>query len=119
MRAATGGLIERLLGRMKRFAKVAGEMVSLEVVERIAEAASPKSHHGAVIRPDPVRGEMIVLCTQDPNLKRDQLLAAAHALGAPDLAIPRRIVVVDHIPLLGTGKKDYPKLSLMVEAQIN
>ncbi|MGJ5818794.1 AMP-binding protein [Paludibaculum fermentans] len=108
----------QLKGRVKRFAKVAGEMISLEVVEKIAEAASPKHIHGAVNRPDPGRGEMIVLCTQDKDLKRDQLQAAARELGAPELAIPRRIVYVDKIPLLGTGKKDYPKLSQLVEAQL-
>lgn len=105
----------RLLGRVKRFAKVAGEMISLEVVERIAETASPASQHGAVSRPDPARGEMIVLVTQDRNLKRDQLQQAARSLGAPELAIPRRIVFVEKLPLLGTGKKDYPQLSSLVE----
>ncbi|MGC4049424.1 MAG: AMP-binding protein [Paludibaculum sp.] len=108
----------QLKGRVKRFAKVAGEMISLEVVEKIAETASPKHIHGAVNRPDPGRGEMIVLCTQDKDLKRDQLQAAARELGAPELAIPRRIVYIDKIPLLGTGKKDYPKLSQLVEAQL-
>jgi acyl-[acyl-carrier-protein]-phospholipid O-acyltransferase/long-chain-fatty-acid--[acyl-carrier-protein] ligase len=105
----------QLRGRVKRFAKVAGEMVSLEVVEKIAETASPKADHGAVIRPDAARGEMIVLATQDRNLKRDQLQQAARVLGAPELAIPRRIVHVEKLPLLGTGKKDYPKLTKIVE----
>jgi acyl-[acyl-carrier-protein]-phospholipid O-acyltransferase/long-chain-fatty-acid--[acyl-carrier-protein] ligase len=105
----------QLRGRVKRFAKVAGEMVSLEVVEKIAEAASPKADHGAVIRPDAARGEMIVLATQDRNLKREQLQQAARALGAPELAIPRRIVYVEKLPLLGTGKKDYPHLARIVE----
>ncbi len=105
----------KLLGRVKRFAKVAGEMISLEVVERIAETASPTSVHGAVSRPDPARGEMIVLATQDRNLKREHLQQAARSLGAPELAIPRRIVFVDKLPLLGTGKKDYPHLAQIVE----
>jgi acyl-[acyl-carrier-protein]-phospholipid O-acyltransferase/long-chain-fatty-acid--[acyl-carrier-protein] ligase len=107
-----------LLGRVKRFAKVAGEMISLEVVENIADAASPKSRHGAVARPDAGRGEMIVLATEDRNLKRDQLQQVAREMGAPDLAIPRRVVYVDKIPLFATGKKDYPKLTQMVEAQL-
>ncbi|MBI5083808.1 MAG: AMP-binding protein [Acidobacteria bacterium] len=108
----------RLLGRVKRFAKVAGEMVSLEVVENIAEAASPRSAHGAIVRPDANRGEMIVLCTQDKNLRRDQLQLAGRQMGAPDLAIPRRIFYIDKIPMLGTGKKDYPALSRWVEEEL-
>jgi acyl-[acyl-carrier-protein]-phospholipid O-acyltransferase/long-chain-fatty-acid--[acyl-carrier-protein] ligase len=104
----------RLLGRMKRFAKIAGEMVSLEVVERIAETASPAAVHAAVIRPDPGRGEMVVLCTQDPNLKRDALQHAARAMGVGEFSVPRRVVYVEKIPLLGTGKKDYPAMTRMV-----
>lgn len=107
-----------LLGRLKRFAKVAGEMVSLEVVERIAETASPKAPHGSVVLKDPSRGEMIVLSTQDANLKRDQLQQAARKIGAPELAIPRRIVYIEKIPLLGNGKKDYPTLTKMVEEKL-
>lgn len=107
-----------LQGRLKRFAKVAGEMISLEVVEKIAEAASPAVLHAAVSRPDPTRGEMIVLVTQDPGLKREHLQQAARRNGAPELAIPRRVVLVDKIPLLGSGKKDYPAVAKLVEAQL-
>ncbi|MGC8761278.1 MAG: AMP-binding protein [Bryobacteraceae bacterium] len=112
--AIEDGMI-RLLGRLKRFAKVAGEMVALELPERIAEQASPKHQHAALARPDAARGEMIVLATEDPALGRDALQAAARALGAPELAIPRRIVFIEKLPLLATGKKDYPRIAAMVE----
>jgi acyl-[acyl-carrier-protein]-phospholipid O-acyltransferase / long-chain-fatty-acid--[acyl-carrier-protein] ligase len=119
---ATGDLAEfdehgflTLLGRVKRFAKVAGEMVSLEVVEKLAEAASPDALHAAVTRPDERRGEMIIICSQDPALDRARLQEAARQLGAPELAIPRRVVHIAKIPLLGNGKKDYPRLQSMVE----
>lgn len=97
-------------GRMKRFAKVAGEMISLETVEKIAETASPASMHGAASIPDARRGETIVLFTQDRGLRRDQLQQAAQALGAPEIAIPRKVIHIEKIPLLGNGKKDYPAL---------
>jgi acyl-[acyl-carrier-protein]-phospholipid O-acyltransferase / long-chain-fatty-acid--[acyl-carrier-protein] ligase len=105
----------RLLGRVKRFAKVAGEMVSLETVEKIAEAASPAKMHAVITRPDPGRGEMLVLYTQDSSLQRGQLQQKARELGAPDLAVPRRIVPIDKIPLLGNGKKDYTALQRIAE----
>lgn len=108
----------RLLGRQKRFAKVAGEMISLETPERIAERASPKHQHAAVARPDAARGEMIVLATEDAALQREALQAAAREMGAPELALPRRIVVVDKLPLLGTGKLDYPTIARMVEERL-
>ncbi len=108
----------RLLGRQKRFAKVAGEMISLELPERIAERASPKHLHAAVARADAVRGEMIVLATEDGGLGREALQAAAREMGAPELALPRRIVAVDKLPLLGTGKLDYPRIAAMVEERL-
>ncbi|MGA3205725.1 MAG: bifunctional acyl-ACP--phospholipid O-acyltransferase/long-chain-fatty-acid--ACP ligase [Bryobacteraceae bacterium] len=100
-------------GRLKRFAKVAGEMVSLEVVERIAVAASPKRMHASAAVKEEARGESIVLFTDDPDLRRERLLAAAHENGLPEFAIPRRVIHVDKVPLLGNGKKDYMKLQAM------
>jgi acyl-[acyl-carrier-protein]-phospholipid O-acyltransferase/long-chain-fatty-acid--[acyl-carrier-protein] ligase len=100
----------QLRGRARRFAKVAGEMISLEVVEKIAYAASPAVAHAVISRPDAGRGEMLVLFTTDAKLKREQLLLAAREIGAPEIAVPRRVQYLDKIPLLGNGKKDYPTL---------
>jgi acyl-[acyl-carrier-protein]-phospholipid O-acyltransferase/long-chain-fatty-acid--[acyl-carrier-protein] ligase len=100
-----------ILGRVKRFAKIAGEMISLEVVEKIAVAASPQFPHAAATRPDAQRGEAIVLFTTDPALTRERLQQAAQTLGSPEIAVPRRILQVAAIPLLGTGKVNYGKLN--------
>ena len=97
-------------GRLKRFAKVAGEMVSLEVVEAIARTASADAMHAATCISDAARGELIVLFTTDSELTRDQLAAAARGLGYPEIALPKRIRVVGNLPLLGTGKIDYVRL---------
>lgn len=102
-------------GRVKRFAKVAGEMVSLEVVERIALGADPSAMHAATSVPDAQRGESIVLFTTALQLARDALQRAAREFGAPEIAVPRRIVPVGAIPLLGTGKTDYVALRKMAE----
>ena len=99
-----------ILGRVKRFAKIAGEMISLEVVEKIAMAASPGFQHAASSRPDTQRGEALVLFTTDPALTRERLQQAAQTLGLPELAVPRRLHAVSAIPLLGTGKVNYAKL---------
>src|SRR3984885_647404 len=94
-------------GRVKRFAKIAGEMVSLEVVERIATTAAPGFVHAASTRTDPAKGEALVLFTTAVGLGREQLLAAAKSFGAPELAVPRVVESVNAIPLLGSGKTDY------------
>ena len=102
-----------ILGRMKRFAKIAGEMVSLELVEKIAVAASPEFQHAASSRPDERRGEAIILFTSDPLLTRERLQQAAQQAGSSELAIPKTITHLPQIPLLGTGKIDYVKLKQM------
>jgi acyl-[acyl-carrier-protein]-phospholipid O-acyltransferase/long-chain-fatty-acid--[acyl-carrier-protein] ligase len=102
-------------GRLKRFAKIAGEMVSLESVERIAAAAAPGSVHAASTRPDSSKGEVIVLFTTASGLGRDQLSASARALGLSELAVPRIVVTLAEIPLLGTGKTDYLRLKSLAE----
>ncbi len=118
----TGDVVEidhdgfiHIRGRVKRFAKIAGEMISLETVEKIASAASPAFAHGASAIPDPARGEALILFTTDPALTRDRLLDAARQSGAPELAVPRKIVRIDALPLLGTGKTDYVTLKQMAE----
>lgn len=98
-------------GRAKRFAKLAGEMVSLEVAESIAIAASPGCTHAAVACPDASKGESIVLFTSDKALTQGLLSAKAKELGLPGIAVARRIAYVEAIPLLGTGKTDYVTLN--------
>jgi acyl-[acyl-carrier-protein]-phospholipid O-acyltransferase/long-chain-fatty-acid--[acyl-carrier-protein] ligase len=118
----TGDIVEideegfiSIKGRVKRFAKVAGEMVSLETVEKIATQASPNAQHAASTQADAQRGENIVLFTTDAALAKDALQSAGKILGAPELAIPKKIVMVEAIPLLGTGKTDYVKLKEMAD----
>jgi len=102
-----------IIGRVKRFAKIAGEMVSLEVVEKIAADASPAALHGATSQADGARGETIVLFTTDATLMREALSASAKKLGHPEIAVPRKIKHVEALPMLGTGKTDYVTLKKM------
>ena len=102
-----------IMGRVKRFAKIAGEMVSLELIERIAYTASPDFKHAATVEQISGSGESTVLFTTDPALDRLALVKAARQLGAQDLAAARRIVKVASLPLLGSGKTDYVTLHRM------
>lgn len=94
-------------GRMKRFAKIGGEMVSLAVVENCATAVWPDNLHAATILPDDKKGEQIVLVTDKASPDRTQLIGWAQNHGVPEIAVPKKIVAVAEVPVLGTGKLDY------------
>jgi len=94
-------------GRAKRFAKIAGEMVSLSAVEAMAAALWPQAISVAVSIPDQRKGERIVLLTTQKDAERSALQRQAKATGASELAVPGAIQIVDSVPLLGSGKTDY------------
>ena len=95
-------------GRLKRFAKIGGETVSLAVVENCASALWPDYFHAAIALREERRGESIVLVTTNPDASRSDLLVWLRNHGASELAVPRRVIAVSEIPLLGSGKIDYP-----------
>lgn len=102
----TDGFI-RIKGRVKRFAKIGGEMVSLAVVENCASAIWPDFMHAAATLPDPRKGEQVVLLSECPDANRADILAWAQNHGVAELSVPKKIFLVDEIPVLGTGKLDY------------
>lgn len=109
----------RILGRVKRFAKVGGEMVSLTAAEDLAAAVWPDCRHAVVALPDPKKGERLVLVTDRRDADAGPLLAHAQQIGAPELAVPRKIIRVPEIPVLGTGKTDYVALQRIVDAEMH
>jgi acyl-[acyl-carrier-protein]-phospholipid O-acyltransferase/long-chain-fatty-acid--[acyl-carrier-protein] ligase len=94
-------------GRAKRFAKIGGEMVSLAAIETMTADLWPGVNHVAVSLPDPRKGEQIVLVTEQGDADRAALAAHAKAQGFPELWVPRAILVLETIPVLGSGKIDY------------
>uniref|UniRef100_A0A450UCD9 Acyl-[acyl-carrier-protein]-phospholipid O-acyltransferase / long-chain-fatty-acid--[acyl-carrier-protein] ligase n=1 Tax=Candidatus Kentrum eta TaxID=2126337 RepID=A0A450UCD9_9GAMM len=94
-------------GRAKRFAKIGGEMVSLTALEAFAHRAWPNFSHAVVAIPHPQKGEQLVLVTECPDVDRPGLLALAKEEGLGEIGLPKRIVLTEKIPLIGTGKTDY------------
>ena len=102
-----------ILGRAKRFAKIAGEMISLTAVETEINALWPGKMHAVVNIPDEKKGEQLVLFTTETTAERTALIADFKAKGLSELAVPKTIKIVEEIPLMGTGKVDYVKLKEM------
>jgi acyl-[acyl-carrier-protein]-phospholipid O-acyltransferase/long-chain-fatty-acid--[acyl-carrier-protein] ligase len=104
-----------IVGRAKRFAKIAGEMVSLPMVEEFVGKVWPAEPAAVVAVKDDKKGEQIVVVVENKNLALEELKNKASDYGLPEIALPRRLLNMP-IPLLGSGKIDYPALQKAVEA---
>jgi len=105
-------------GRLKRFAKVSGEMVSLTAVEEALAGAFP--HYGlrcqiaVVSRPDLDKGEVLIAATNESKLQMDEIRSVLRAKGLPNLCAPREVKFVRDIPKLGTGKVNHRELEKLL-----
>ncbi len=107
-----------ILGRAKRFSKIAGEMVSLTSVETKVQALSPECSHAVVAVPDAKKGEQLVLFTTDEKLDRKTVADGMKKSGASDLMIPKTIIAVKDMPILGSGKTDYLTLNRLAREKV-
>ncbi|HTI73278.1 MAG TPA: AMP-binding protein, partial [Candidatus Limnocylindria bacterium] len=104
-----------LLGRMKRFAKVSGEMVSLAAVEDALAGAFPdlgqRCEVAVIAIPDEDKGEKLIAIVNDEKLTLDRIRAAIKAKGLTNLCAPREVCFLREIPKLGTGKTNHRELA--------
>jgi acyl-[acyl-carrier-protein]-phospholipid O-acyltransferase/long-chain-fatty-acid--[acyl-carrier-protein] ligase len=107
-----------ILGRLKRFAKISGEMVSLTAVEEALSGGFPqygmRFQVAVISRPDPGKGEMLIAVSNEPRLQLDEIRAALRAKGLPNICVPREVKFVKELPHLGTGKINHRALETMV-----
>jgi acyl-[acyl-carrier-protein]-phospholipid O-acyltransferase / long-chain-fatty-acid--[acyl-carrier-protein] ligase len=107
-------------GRLKRFAKISGEMVSLTAVEDALAGAFP--HYGmrcqvaVVARPDADKGEVLIAASNESRLTVEEVRSAIRAKGLPNLCVPREVRFVREIPKLGTGKINHRELQKIMES---
>lgn len=99
-------------GRSKRFAKIGGEMVSLAAVEQLAMNAWPDGHHAVISVPDAKKGEQIILFTSQKKATLSELIAASP--GVSNINFPKKILIVESIPVMATGKTDYPAVTALI-----
>lgn len=109
--------------RIKRFAKVGGEMVSLNAVHSMVvqalEADGVEYAYGIVAVPHDTKGEQIVLATNNKKATNDRLHAYIKQNGLPELYLPRVIIYRDSLPVFATGKADNVTLKKEVMAELN
>ncbi len=94
-------------GRAKRFAKIGGEMVSLAAIEQLAAELWPNDLSAATALPDSRKGERVILVTQREGAARGDFVAYARSKGISELMFPAEVVVLERLPLLGSGKIDF------------
>jgi acyl-[acyl-carrier-protein]-phospholipid O-acyltransferase/long-chain-fatty-acid--[acyl-carrier-protein] ligase len=105
-------------GRLKRFAKISGEMVSLTAVEEALAGAFPqyglRCQVAIVSRPDVDKGEVLIAATNEQKLQLDEIRAVLRAKGFPNICVPREVKFVREIPKLGTGKVSHRELQKLM-----
>ncbi len=101
-------------GRAKRFAKIAGEMVSLAAVEVLAGECWPGQLSAVASLPDAKKGERLILVTEAKGATRAAFQSFAKSKGASELMLPAEVLVVDAVPVLGSGKLDFVGVQKLV-----
>ncbi|MBO8165174.1 MAG: AMP-binding protein [Brevibacillus sp.] len=101
--------------RLKRFAKIGGEMVSLNQVESLAEQCFGHAEVACVSIGDQRKGERIILYTTDPAVQIAPLRQFLADNGYSPLLLPHTVQVLERLPLLASGKTDYVTLRQMAE----
>jgi acyl-[acyl-carrier-protein]-phospholipid O-acyltransferase/long-chain-fatty-acid--[acyl-carrier-protein] ligase len=104
-------------GRAKRFAKVGGEMVSLAAVEMLAAELWPNSITAVSAVPDARKGERLIMVTDKHGATRADFMAYARSKHAAELMFPAEVIVLDKLPLLGSGKVDQLAVDKFVREQ--
>lgn len=104
--------------RVRRFAKIGGELVPMAMGEALADRLWPGEVHVVIAVPDRSRGKRLVLVTSSGLATSEALRGAAREQGIPEIAVPRAVFRVQSMPRLGSGKVDYPAVQRSIEAEL-
>ncbi len=114
-----GGVL-RFSGRLKRFVKMAGEMISLPAIESVLagefdvpaadDDASALEGPSLAVEAAGAEGQVEIVLFTTSSLTREAVNRAIREAGLSGLHNIRRVIEIDEIPVLGTGKTDYREL---------
>lgn len=105
------------VGRLKRFVKIGGEMVSLIKVEDVLEKIIPEGTKCCVVEiPDQTKGARIVAAVTQPLDEKKVLKKMSEQL--PNIALPKNFVVIPDLPQMGSGKINFRAVTEMVRDMV-
>ena len=110
----------KIVDRVKRFAKIGGEMISLTAVENIAQEiwGADDFHVGAIALPHPKKGEYIILVSNNKEASKEAFTAKVQEKGMSEMYIPSEFLYKEELPIFATGKADIPTLKKWVMEQV-
>ena len=104
------------VGRIKRFVKIGGEMISLVRIETVLDNLLPEDAHCCVVEiPDSTKGAKIVAVTTEEINEKTTLKSMAEQL--PKIALPKQFLVMEDLPKMGSGKIDFRTITERVREQ--
>lgn len=104
-------------GRLKRFVKVGGEMISLVKVEDVLEKLLPEGVSCCVVEiPDALKGAKIVAAVTERLNEKEILQKMSEQL--PNIALPKQFFVISDLPKMGSGKIDFRSVTEMVRERV-
>jgi acyl-[acyl-carrier-protein]-phospholipid O-acyltransferase/long-chain-fatty-acid--[acyl-carrier-protein] ligase len=105
-------------GRLKRFVKIGGEMVSLVRTEGVLEEILPGGVSCCIVEvPDPKKGARLVAAVTRNVNEKEMIKQMSKKL--PSIAIPSQFIVFDELPKMGSGKVDFRTITDMVRKKLS
>jgi acyl-[acyl-carrier-protein]-phospholipid O-acyltransferase/long-chain-fatty-acid--[acyl-carrier-protein] ligase len=105
-------------GRLKRFVKIGGEMVSLVRVESELIALLPDDVDCCVVEvPDSIKGAKIVVAATRKLDEKDIIKKLSSSL--PAIALPKEFILISELPKMGSGKVDFRTVTDLVRRRLD
>jgi acyl-[acyl-carrier-protein]-phospholipid O-acyltransferase/long-chain-fatty-acid--[acyl-carrier-protein] ligase len=93
-------------------------MISLAAVEMLAADLWPNNITAVASIPDARKGERLIMVTDKSGATRSEFMVYARSRHASELMLPADVVVLDKLPMLGSGKVDQLAIETLVRDHV-